>query len=1143
MTTDGGWAGRNAGERPDQGRGGWRQWGRGARRLAAALCLGAVATAAGAATTYGYATTDYAWINNATHTNVTWGGSAQCAAWNSAPVDDDGTAPINIGFTFRFGTVDYTQVRINSNGRLQFNNNYCGYGTQSVGPPPTYPYPYPNASLDRTMRVYGADFCPSGAATSAACSGRVTYATLGTAPYRSFVVTWSSMREWNSGTSLFNVQMILYESGDFVFQYKNVSNASQGSGQIGYQLSTADYVLVDATTINSLAYSAIRFYKPTAPVAEYRFDNCAGGVNSVLDSSGNNLHGTTSGTVTGGGAGVVCSGLNFNGAGGTYVSVPHNALLNQPYVTVAAWARHSSAGFKTWETILAKGDSTYRLHLNGGCSINGVTTANAFTFGFNGGCGNADLNSGVVPVPGEWYHVVGTYDGATIKIFVNGVLRNSQALATTIGSNTYGLFFGENSQYTGRNWSGDIDEVKVFSRALPDAEIYAMYANESIGLQRDGSIRVCAVCNATLGAYNAFDNDLAAGTIAGPLRTKIAGRTFATSSGDVRLVALNAGRTAIDTTINANNVRVQYLDASGETGAPDANGCYAGTTVIATSGNQTLTNGVGVISPSPNIAQAYPRVRLRIYSPPASPTAIGCSSDLFAIRPAYFDATTAAARDADWQTAGTTRALTNTVANGGAVHAAGKPFSVSGLTARNAANATTTTYQGTPSLVPGNLLLPDIAYCDANGYACAPGAFSVGSWTYTAGVLSSNSATYSEVGAFTWEVEDRSFANIDAADSTKIQRYFRSNALMTTGRFVPASYRLVPNLPTLQTFGSACATRSFTYFGQPFGYATAPIVGLTALNGLATPAATADYVGVPGAGGLWKLSTPLAYAAATCSAPTQTCAVQREAGTTRMTATYALAGAPPPSWDGSNLATDTGAATLTSNNNGSGTLSFGATDKLALQRDPATPQAPYAAALTLALQVDDYSEAGSMLASCAAAPAVAGNPTCISGTLAATALPFDAGNAFRYGRLAIANAYGSELIALPLSVEAQYWESGGYYVANAADSCTAFNVSSLVFSNFQQNLAACETQLAPTGVQTMASGRLPVRLTAPGAGNNGSVDLALNVGSVAAGNTCVGGAPSAASAANLPWFGSTNPTARASFGVFKTPLIYRRENY
>lgn len=1016
------------------------------------------------AAVYGYAPTTYSWIDNTTHTVAPWGGAANCGAWNSSPGDDDGTALIPIGFSFPFGAgatpPTYTDVRINSNGRLQFANNYCGYGTQTVGPPPTYPYPYPNAFMNNTMRIYGADFCPNAASPNggAGCpgypgSGKVTYQSLGTSPYRYFVVTWSQMPEWNSGASLFNVQIILYENGDFIYQYKNIANYSQGTGQIGWQLSTAagDYDLVDLSSISSLAYSAIRFYKPTAPIAEYRFDECtSSGAGSVLDSSGNALHGQPFGGVTSGVAGIICSAKTFNGSN-AYISVPHNATLNQNYVSVAAWVRHTSAAFKTWEAILAKGDTTYRLHLNGGCSIspstNGFTTANAFTFGFNGGCDNADLNSGVVPVAGQWYHVVGTYDGTTIKIFVNGALANSAALSTTIGTNTLPLYIGENSQATGRHWSGSIDEIKVFGRALPDNEVYAMYLNESAGLDRTGTLRLCSICGATLGAYNAFENSLATGSISGAIKTKVAGRTFSASTGDIRLVALNAGRTAIDTTVNASNVRVDFLDASAETGSADANGCFSGTSVIATTGNQNLTNGVGVISPSPTIAEAYPRVRLKIYSPPGSPTKIGCSSDLFAIRPSYLDASGAAARDADWRTAGVTRALSSASTSAAAnasllagtdrVHAAGRPFSISGLTAKNGAGspATTANYAGQPTVIAGSLILPDPNVC----VTCAPGIFAVGSWTAAAGSLSTTGATYSEVGSFNWEVEDRTFAIVDAADSTKSQRYFRSNALMSSGRFVPDSFQLSFTPPALQTFGAACATRSFTYLGQPFGHVSAPSAGVTAKNASGTT--TVNYQGTPGAGGLWRLNTPLAFGSGAYTTPGQSFAVVRQdaAAKTRVTASYGLSAA-TPGWGWASmtgsiagttmtvtavgfgsfalgqvisgtgitagttitaLGTGTGgagtytvspgqtvasttivsypvlpaSATVASSNNGSGTLAFSVNDRISLYRNPATPAAPYTAAPALALQLDDLSENG-----------VAGNPgngatTPISGSI------------------------------------------------------------------------------------------------------------------------------------------------------------------
>ena len=112
----------------------------------------------------------------------------------------------------------------------------------------------------------------------------------------------------------------------------------------------------------------------------------------------------------------------------------------------------------------------------------------------------------------------------------------------------------------------DVYKRQIFDRALPDTEVLSMYNNESLGLQRDGTLRGCSVCNATLGRYNAFESSLPAGTISGVIKTKIAGATFASSSGNIRIVALNAARTAVDTTASANNIRVEILDASNETG-------------------------------------------------------------------------------------------------------------------------------------------------------------------------------------------------------------------------------------------------------------------------------------------------------------------------------------------------------------------------------------------------------------------------------------------------------------------------------------------------------------------------------------------------------------------------------------------------
>ncbi|MFN4004804.1 MAG: DUF6701 domain-containing protein [Hylemonella sp.] len=147
----------------------------------------------------------------------------------------------------------------------------------------------------------------------------------------------------------------------------------------------------------------------------------------------------------------------------------------------------------------------------------------------------------------------------------------------------------------------------------------------------------------------------------------------------------------------------------------------------------------------------------------------------------------------------------------------------------------------------------------------------------------------------------------------------------------------------------------------------------------------------------------------------------------------------------------------------------------------------------------------------------------------------------RHGRLWLGNAYGSELLDLPVALQAQYWTGGGWAL-NTLDSCTTLPAASITMGNYQGNLSACETRIQPTGTLSFSGGRAAFSLRRPGQGNSGSVDLGVNVGTGISGRTCVGASETDAAAGNVPWFGP-NQGARASFGLYRAPLIYMRENY
>lgn len=148
---------------------------------------------------------------------------------------------------------------------------------------------------------------------------------------------------------------------------------------------------------------------------------------------------------------------------------------------------------------------------------------------------------------------------------------------------------------------------------------------------------------------------------------------------------------------------------------------------------------------------------------------------------------------------------------------------------------------------------------------------------------------------------------------------------------------------------------------------------------------------------------------------------------------------------------------------------------------------------------------------------------------------------YRYGKLMLHNAHGSELLPLPMQLEAQYW-NGTAYVRNTADNCTAIPLLSVVLKGYKRNLNACETRLSAGAA--MNRGVLGLLLSAPGVGNTGSVDVEVNLGANTSGDkTCTSPLEVPAIDGVLPWFGSVDPLARATFGIYKTPVVYMRESF
>jgi MSHA biogenesis protein MshQ len=312
------------------------------------------------------------------------------------------------------------------------------------------------------------------------------------------------------------------------------------------------------------------------------------------------------------------------------------------------------------------------------------------------------------------------------------------------------------------------------------------------------------------------------------------------------------------------------------------------------------------------------------------------------------------------------------------------------------------------------------------------------------------------------------------------------------GRFVPDRFAVVSNSPQLRNATAPWAC-SFTYQGQPIDFASGlePVLTVQAVNKAGQP--TLNY-----GGAFWKLNSLL---------PNRSY-VNQSPGIAAVLTSDLTAGS----------VTLSGTADFT---DGAGTYQVTG-DRLNWNKAAATPvaaDAPFNAVARLQVPVIDLTD---------------GDGVCFDADANGTCDLFTSndisGGEIRYGRWFLENAQGSELSDLSLVAQAQYYNGTGF-VTNTDDSCSA-TFSGWVppsLGPYGGNLQAGETLLTQ---QPMLPGILPMTLSAPGEGNDGSVVVTLTT---------------------PPWLYydfdgdglADAPSALAVFGIYagRDPVIYWRQRF
>jgi hypothetical protein len=189
------------------------------------------------------------------------------------------------------------------------------------------------------------------------------------------------------------------------------------------------------------------------------------------DESGNGNNGIIHGaTPTSDRFGSVTEGYSLDGRS-SYILVGNNKSLNfgRGDFSICAWFRMNAYLDSIWANqILCK------LEPNGGSYEIQVNYSKKVLMWTSEAGSPVVISSNDLINLGRWYFVAGIRKGGALSMYINGIKQIASTLSEKNVDNLSALYIGKDS-YLSEYFNGSIDDIRIYSRALSEAEIQALY--------------------------------------------------------------------------------------------------------------------------------------------------------------------------------------------------------------------------------------------------------------------------------------------------------------------------------------------------------------------------------------------------------------------------------------------------------------------------------------------------------------------------------------------------------------------------------------------------------------------------------------------------------------------------------------------